>query len=101
MKNYLIKLFNKISKNYVIVPVKPPRSLLVSMAMREDHAFGMGFGMSDEDIQKIKDEEPIMANQYYTSRERECMLSTMKQLHEEVVGKGFYNYNVVRKMYEI
>ena len=77
----------------VSISTTPPKGLLESMAMRYDHAFGLSYGMTDEEIQAIKRDYPIMARQYYTFRERESLLTTMRQLHEEVVGKGFYKYD--------
>lgn len=51
----------------VRVPVEPSRGLLVSMAMRNDHGFG------------------LLGANYQNS-----ILEGMKQIHEEVVGTGFY-----------
>jgi len=64
---------------YAIVPIKPTDGLLSSMAMRWDHSFGMdrietipGFAMG------------------YTPEMRQSLMGSMAQLHEEVVGTGFY-----------
>lgn len=87
------EIINKIENGEcVVVPVIPPTGLLFSMAMRSDHAFGLSGNMSDDEIEQIKKENPICAGQYYTSKERECLLRSMRQLHEEVVGTGFYKY---------
>ena len=63
-----------------VVPVEPPRGLLVSMALRSKHDF-------------------LMAPQQLYSftiggtkpEHRENVLSSMRQLHEEVVGTGFWS----------
>ena len=66
------------NEQYVTVPVEPTPALLVSMAMRYRHDFGI-----DTD-----DSSPMSCG--LTDRERESILNTMRQIHEEVVGKGFY-----------
>ena len=81
-----------INGTLVVIPTDPSDGLLNSMAMRFDHAFGCGLNMSDDEIEKIKKENPIIKGQFYTSKEREGLLRTMRQLHEEVVGTGFYKY---------
>lgn len=53
----------------VTIPVAPPRSLLISMAVRHRH----DFWLLDELVQ-------------------EHILASMRQIHEEVVGVGFYKY---------
>lgn len=53
----------------ILVSRNPPEGLLVSMAYRHRH----DFGLLDESQQKI-------------------ILGEMRQLHEEVVGLGFYKY---------
>lgn len=67
---------------YAIVPQDPSRGLLISMALREDHAFtapvqelfpGVVFGLTDQ--------------------QREARLRDMRKVHEEVVGTGFYRAN--------
>jgi hypothetical protein len=50
------------------VPIEPDRALLASMAMRYRHDFGL-----------------------LDKRAQESLISTMRQIHEEVVGKGFYS----------
>jgi len=52
----------------VMVPVKADIALLASMAMRYRHDFGL-----------------------LDKRAQESLTSTMRQIHEEVVGKGFYS----------
>lgn len=51
----------------VVVPREPTPELLVSMALRVNH----GFGLDDE-------------------RSREVQISNMRKVHEEIVGAGFY-----------
>lgn len=68
-KNEIRDAKEKAPTGFVLVPVKAPDSLLNSMAMRSNH----GFWLLDKNIQNS-----IKIN--------------MRQLHEEVVGKGFYNY---------
>lgn len=76
----------------VIIPVKASKALLHSMAVRYDHSLGISEGMTDDEIIAMRKSSPIMACMYRTSQEREGLMTTMKQLHEEVVGRGFYNY---------
>ena len=77
---------------HITIPVKASAALLHSMAVRYDHSLGISEGVTDDEIIAMRKAEPIMAAMYRTSREREGLMTTMKQLHEEVVGKGFYNY---------
>lgn len=79
--------------NKCCIPVDPPDGLLKSMALRYNHAFGLSNGMSDEEILETRKIFPISGKQYLTSTEKSAILSTMRQLHEEVVGKGFYKYD--------
>ena len=64
--------------NHAIVPVQPTTGLLVSMAMRYDHTF-------------IIPASDAFKGLGFTPEQRESLLVTMEQLHEEVVGAGFYN----------
>lgn len=68
-KNEISDAKEKAPAGFVLVPVKAPESLLNSMAMRNNH----GFWLLDKNIQN-------------------SMKINMRQLHEEVVGKGFYSY---------
>lgn len=77
-----IKPYDKIG-DYVLVPIKPTKGLLISMAIRYDHALGWP-GYYDIPLFGIKPE--ISHNQRLHST-----LTTMSQLHEEVVGTGFYS----------
>lgn len=80
----------------VEVPVTPPAGLLESMAVRLDHAFGHGAFMSDEEIERARSSpdalDAAVARQWLTSAERRVRLEQMAQVHEEVVGRGFYRY---------
>lgn len=92
MLKKLIKFLNsKVLKNYTIVPVNPPRELLVSMAIRDNHGFGFSCGFTDEEIREQRKNNP-MFNYLNTKEERENILSSFRQIHEEVVGTGFYEY---------
>lgn len=65
------------------IPVEPTPGLLMSMAVRYDHALGMP-GFYDQTLfgKKVSDID-------HAERLRQA-ISTMRQLHEEVVGTGFY-----------
>lgn len=80
----------------VTIPVIPPEGLLESMATRADHSFGMSTELTDEQIEQARNGpdgmEAIMARQWMTTSERRARLTEMAQIHEEVVGKGFYRY---------
>jgi hypothetical protein len=62
-------------KQVVCIPLEATPGLLMSMAIRDDHALGMP-GYYDQ---------PFVA-----TKRVESALRRMSQLHEEVVGKGFY-----------
>jgi hypothetical protein len=66
---------------HVVVPVKPTDTLLMSMAVRYDHGLGMP-GYYDQEL--------FSATGITHAQRLESALGTMRQLHEEVVGKGFY-----------
>lgn len=68
-------------KDHVIVPVKPTDALLMSMAVRYDHGLG---------IPGYYDQELFSGSGITHAQHLEAALTTMRQLHEEVVGKGFY-----------
>ncbi len=71
----------------ITVPTKPPHALLVSMAMRLYHDFGM--------------DSPIMADGStpdplccgWTPEARANLLLDMERLYEEIVGQGFYRWD--------
>lgn len=67
----------------VIVPVEPPRELLMSMALRLDHGLGCP-GYYDQ---------PIFGSGVgVTHAQRlESALSDMRKVYEEVTGQGFYS----------
>lgn len=59
----------------------PTPGLLMSMAIRHDHALGCP-GYYDQ---------PLFAGQQISHQQRlDAALREMKRLHEEVVGRGFY-----------
>ena len=62
--------FRSLLKDNAIVPREPSDGLLVSMAMRNDH----GFGLISESA-------------------KASALIPMRQIHEEVVGIGFYRHD--------
>jgi len=66
-----------------LVPVEPTLGLLMSMALRYDHALG---------FPKYYD-QPFLAgpNKPTHAQRLESALTTMRQIHEEVVGAGFYH----------
>lgn len=74
------------AKGLVIVPVEPTDELLMSMAVRYDHGLGMP-GYYDQPIFKQLEGK----NHIPHSRRVETALSQMRQIHEEVVGMGFYS----------
>ncbi len=63
----------------ITIPTTPPKALLISMAMRMRHDFGL----------------PKYPGQFsgMTNREREVLLGEMAQLYEEIAGKGFYKWD--------
>lgn len=64
---------------HVLTSKKPPPGLLVSVAMRYDHSFGMPRF------------ESATFSTGHDDRTRLSILSDMKKLHEEVVLEGFYS----------
>lgn len=73
---------------------EPSIGLLMSMAMRYDHAIGMP-GYYDQGIQAW--------DGISHARRLESIMSTMRQLYEEVSGHGFYSperEDSYRAMYE-
>ena len=66
-----------------ILPKEPPEKLLMSMAIRYDHALGCD-GYYDQEIFKSSG---------MTHEQRlKSTLATMRQLYEEVAGYGFYKW---------
>lgn len=70
-----------VPKGYVLVPVEPTDALLRSMAVRYDHGLG---------VPGYYDQELFSGSGLTHARRLEAALTTMRQLHEEVVGKGFH-----------
>ncbi|NTF17992.1 hypothetical protein G6L37_06215 [Agrobacterium rubi] len=70
-----------VPESHVVVPVEPTDALLLSMAVRYDHGLG---------VPGYYDQELFSASGVTHAQRLESALSTMRQLHEEVVGKGFY-----------
>lgn len=64
---------------YALVPVKPSRGLLVSMAIRQNHAFLIDLNPDDPLSPGVN---PLF---------RENILASMAQLYEEAIGKGFHS----------
>ncbi len=70
----------------VTIPTTPPRALLVSMAMRRYHDFGL-----DRHVIEPFPGWPLPGG--FTPEQREAALVEMAQLYEEVAGKGFYRWS--------
>lgn len=64
------------------LPEEPTPGLLMSMALRYDHALGCP-GYYDQEI--------FAHSGVSHARRLECTLTTMRQLYEEVSGWGFYS----------
>lgn len=80
----------------VVIPVEPTTELLISMAMRQDHSFCFDSELTDAEILEHRNSESYAVNftarQWKTTAEKAMVLSTMKKLHDEVVGSGFYKH---------
>ena len=63
----------------VIVAVKPSRGLLVSMAVRWAHDFF------------VPNNNSCGISTGFSPSQRESLINSMSQLHEEVVGSGFWS----------
>ena len=68
----------------VLVPVEPSAGLLMSMAIRIDHALGCPGYYDQKGLGRPN-------NGVSHARMLECALGNMRKLHEEVVGAGFYS----------
>ena len=66
------------SMGFAVIPKAPTDGLLSSMAMRHRHDF-------------LLDKVPGSISSGVTPAEREQILNTMRNVHDEVVGEGFYN----------
>ncbi|HEY8878262.1 MAG TPA: hypothetical protein VIN03_11900 [Roseateles sp.] len=71
----------------VLVPRVPTPGLLMSMALRYDHGLGLP-GYYDEVQHLLPKGHPQKGITH--ARRLESTITTMRQLHEEVVGAGFY-----------
>lgn len=72
-----------VNGGYVLVPVEPTPGLLMSMAIRGDHALGCP-GYYDQEMFKA-------AGHVSHHRTLEVAISEARKQHEEVVGAGFYS----------
>lgn len=63
-----------------LVPVEPTDALLRSMAIRYDHGLG---------VPGYYDQPPVARDGITHEMRLKSALTTMRQLHEEVVGTGF------------
>ncbi len=91
LRKYLIGLL--LPSTHIVVPKVPSRGCLSSMAMRENHAFGMPVPGDDEILAARKSTnvwEALVAKQDLTTAEKAGRLVTMSQLYEEATGQGFY-----------
>ncbi|SDJ39265.1 hypothetical protein SAMN05216605_12838 [Pseudomonas abietaniphila] len=70
----------------VLVSLQPSPGLLMSMAIRNDHALGCP-GYYDQTIMGRKRGYEGVSH----ARMLECALTEMRKLYEEVVGAGFYS----------
>ncbi len=70
----------------ITIPIVPPRALLVSMATRRRHDYGI-----DRPTQPDGSDTLIACGM--TPQEREILLIEMAQLYEEVVGLGFFKWD--------
>lgn len=64
--------------DHAVVAIAPTDALLMSMALRYDHALG------------LPDYYDELEGQGASQRRLDAALALMRQLHEEVVGAGFY-----------
>lgn len=74
------RLANKLNASFTL-PKEPPPGLLVSMAMRYRHDFGLN---------AMDDHGPIAVG--VSPSEREYILNLMRKYYEEVSGHGFYQW---------
>lgn len=78
---------------YCLAPIEPSNALLMSMAIRYDHALALPGYYDQFSAFMAKSNTPDGALVHVATHAQRLAstLSTMRQLHEEVVGKGFYN----------
>lgn len=68
----------------VLIPLTPSAGLLMSMAIRSNHALGCPGYYDQKGLGRPN-------NGVSHARMLECALGDMRKLHEEVVGAGFYS----------
>lgn len=68
----------------VLIPLRPSAGLLMSMAIRSNHALGCPGYYDQKGLGRPN-------NGVSHARMLECALGNMRKLHEEVVGAGFYS----------
>ena len=68
----------------VLIPLTPSAGLLMSMAIRSNHALGCPGYYDQKGLGRPN-------NGVSHARMLECALGNMRKLHEEVVGAGFYS----------
>lgn len=78
---------HQVPEGMALVPVKPTRGLLISMAIRSDHALGIP-GYYDEMREHLPADHPMKSVTH--AQRMQSTMNSMRQLHEEVVGTGFY-----------
>ncbi|WP_421547382.1 hypothetical protein [Pseudomonas sp. QD4] len=79
-----VEALRKEREGMALVPVTPSEGLLMSMAIRNDHALGCP-GYYDQKLLGRTN------NGVSHARMVECAIAEMRKLHEEVVGAGFYS----------
>ena len=72
-----------VPEGFALVPIEPTPGKLMSMAIRHDHALGMP-GYYDQ-------LDGVFGNGVSHQKRLESIIRQMRQLHEEVVGLGFYS----------
>lgn len=72
-----------IMEGKVLIPFEPTEALLESMAVRYDHGLGCP-GYYDQ---------PMFKSDTSHQERLESTIRTMRQIHEEVVGAGFYKHD--------
>lgn len=78
---------HQVPEGMALVPVKPTRGLLISMAIRSDHGLGIP-GYYDEMREHLPADHPMKSVTH--AQRMQSTMNSMRQLHEEVVGTGFY-----------
>ena len=78
---YAKRLASQLNSTAGGLPKEPPPGLLVSMAMRYRHDFG---------LDAADDDGPISVGT--TAKEREAILAQMRKFYDEVSGNGFFKW---------